>query len=81
LGNRYITLILECLIVWSERYPKTSKKDDSKFMLAFNELVSRKVVLPKEFMYFESASKEDSKKQSEQPKETPQPKEPPAGSA
>ncbi len=68
--------------MWSERYPKTSKKDDSKFMLAFNELVSRKVVLPKEFMYFESASKkEDSKKQSEQPKETPQPKEPPAGSA
>jgi len=41
-------------MVWSERFPRNAKKDDSKFALALNELINRKVVLPKELMYFES---------------------------
>lgn len=52
LGNRYITLILECICKWSEKHPKTSSKSDTKFRIGYNELCDRQVVLPKEFIYF-----------------------------
>lgn len=34
IGNRYITLVLECLIVWSEKFPRTSTKQETKYALA-----------------------------------------------
>lgn len=56
IGNRYITLILECLVVWAERFPRT-KAGDSKYALAYADLISKKVTLPKEFIYFERGTR------------------------
>ena len=54
LGNRMMRLILECIVKWSEKYPTSNKSSDepTRFRVAFNELVSEGVVLPKEFTFF-----------------------------
>jgi hypothetical protein len=54
LGNRYITLILECIVKWSEKHPKTSTKAETKFRIGHNDLIDRGVVLPKEFIFFKT---------------------------
>jgi hypothetical protein len=54
LGNRYMTLILECIITWGTKHPQTTTKSPTKFKIAQNKLLSAKVVLPTKFIYFGS---------------------------
>lgn len=42
-----MTLILECIVKWSEKYPTNkSSGEPTKYKLAYNELVNERVVLP-----------------------------------
>ena len=53
LGNNLMTLILECIIKWSEKYPTNkSSGEPTKYKLAYNELVNERVVLPSQFVFF-----------------------------
>jgi hypothetical protein len=35
LGNKFVTLVLECIVVWNQKYPTTSKKQMTKFKLGY----------------------------------------------
>lgn len=54
LGNKLMTLILECIVKWSEKHPTVSEKSSqpTKFKAAHNELVNEGVLLPRKFTYF-----------------------------
>lgn len=55
LGNDYITLILECLVKWSERYPQNARRGaPTKFRLTHQQLIKERVVLPREFRFFDN---------------------------
>lgn len=53
LGNRYMRLILECLVKWGQKYPQTANKSPTKFKNSLDQLIYSNVVLPNKFNYFE----------------------------
>ena len=80
MGNDYITLILECLVKWSERYPLTGQNSPTKFRMAYLELLKLGVVLPKQFRFFQgdsskAANTDEKEKEREKEKEKEKEKE------
>lgn len=55
-----MALVSECLTVWAEKYPLTSQKTPSKFKSVYAELIADGVVMPREFLYFQSIERRDS---------------------
>jgi hypothetical protein len=53
LGNKYLTLIAECLMKWAEKHPLTNQHSPTKFVLALKNLTDKGVQLPTEYRYFE----------------------------
>jgi hypothetical protein len=46
-------LLLESLVTWGTRFPTNSKKEPTKFKKTLTKLQDEKVVLPKDFIYYQ----------------------------
>ena len=67
LGNKFMRLLLENIVRWSERFPTSNNQTPTKFKLAYNELAKERVVLPSDFKFY-SDTREKERRQ-EPPKE------------
>ena len=48
---------MECLVKWSERYPENTRRGaPTKFRLIHQELIKERIILPKEFRFFDHGS-------------------------
>ena len=52
-GNNLMRLLLESLVTWGTRFPTNSKKEPTKFRKTLMKLQEEKVVLPKDFLYYQ----------------------------
>jgi hypothetical protein len=50
-------LLLESFVTWGTKFPTNNKKEPTKFKKTLTHLIDEKVVMPKEFIYYNANQK------------------------